>query len=94
MTTVAHLAERRSMRAGALPQSDERRNCRLSHEVLADLIQAGTHRRNALAANHTFTPMERDFAARYNKPRALFWRAVIVAYAVAAAAIYYYLCNH
>lgn len=39
MTTAVNLSPR--MRAGALPHSDERRNCRLSSDVIAERMQAG-----------------------------------------------------
>jgi len=61
------------IRAGAPAPADSRAECRLSTDVIADMIQAGSHRRNALAANHTSTPCERDYAERYSTERAIFW---------------------
>ena len=80
------------IKAGPLPHADNRAACRLSHDVIGELIQAGSHRRNALAANHTRTPAEREFATydRDPKARAWFWRAVFFAYAaIVGAAIYF-----
>jgi hypothetical protein len=57
--------------------------------VIADLLEHGSHRRNALAA-HTSTPPERDYAERYSNERAIFWwLAGPLSVAIVVGAVYF-----